>query len=213
MSYRIRLHANRVEAPRYTLAGGEEVEEELRDKRVGGGGRGRFYSALRPELDLRSSTRMGDAELAGQSHPCSSLVYRCPSPNAFLLLHTRCTVYALWQRCARVASVTLWPHDVSQCATDQKTSTNTPRDRIREIQREGKRRLWWRVKELSYLISCRWNVCCWTVVSIWCFEVWMRSGYGLILRIFMTCMVMMMIWRCLLKVWTLYLRYEELDVD
>lgn len=70
-------------------------------------GRGRFYSALRPELDLRSSTRMGDAELAGQSHPVP--LYRCPSPNAFLLLHTRCTgrTYALWQRCARVAPVTL----------------------------------------------------------------------------------------------------------
>lgn len=178
-----------------SLQGGEERDEEWRGtKSWGRVGRGRFYSALRPELDLRSSTRMGDAELAGQSHPlpCSSLVYRCPSPNAFLLLHTRCTgrTYALWQRCARVAPVTLWPHHVSQCATDQKTSTNTPRDRIREIQSErererrgeGETRLWWRVKELSYLISCRWNVCCWTVV--WCFEVWMRSGYKLILRIF-----------------------------
>lgn len=34
---------------------------------AGRGWRGRFYSALRPELDLRLSASMGDAELVGQS--------------------------------------------------------------------------------------------------------------------------------------------------
>jgi len=55
--YKVRLHANR----RIASVTGREEPESL-------GWRGRFYSALRPELDLRLSARMGDAELAGQSH-------------------------------------------------------------------------------------------------------------------------------------------------
>lgn len=58
------------ESSRSASLQGEERDEEWRGtKGWGRVGRGRFYSALRPELDLRSSTRMGDAELAGQSHP------------------------------------------------------------------------------------------------------------------------------------------------
>ena len=210
------------ESSRSASLQGEERDEEWRGtKGWGRVGRGRFYSALRPELDLRSSTRMGDAELAGQSHPlpCSSLVYRCPSPNAFLLLHTRCTgrTYALWQRCARVAPVTLWPHHVSQCATDQKTSTNIPRDRIREIQSErerekgGGRDTSVMTREGTFVfdflsLKCLLLNSC---LMLWGFnEKWIRIDFAN----FWVFMVIMMVWRCLLKVWTLYLSCEELGV-
>ena len=209
----------RIEPKRLATRRGEGRRVEG-DEGWGRVGRGRFYSALRPELDLRSSTRMGDAELAGQSHPlpCSSLVYRCPSPNAFLLLHTRCTgrTYALWQRCARVAPVTLWPH-VSQCATDQKTSTNIPRDRIREIQSErerekgGGRDTSVMTREGTFVfdflsLKCLLLNSC---LMLWGFnEKWIRIDFAN----FWVFMVIMMVWRCLLKVWTLYLPCEELDV-
>lgn len=85
MSYWIRLHANRPEASVVSGKGkiGEAAEGLL-------GGWGRFYSALRPELDLRLSACMADAELAGQSHPVSlsmpSHLYDIPvHPSTFSL--------------------------------------------------------------------------------------------------------------------------------
>lgn len=152
----------RIEPKRLATGGGEEVDEELGGEELGEGWTRSIL--FRPTAGTRFAVEYpyGWCWIGGSKPPRSSLVYRCPSPNAFLLLHTRCTgrTYALWQRCARVAPVTLWPHDVSQCATDQKTSSNTPRDRIREIQRkrEGERhacddawrnfRIWFLVAEM-----------------------------------------------------------------